>query len=71
MDENTPDVVTVADDDILANRILPGIRALREHLGCSLQEALIMFTERYEVLRVERPDEFSQPRDEYWNGFYS
>lgn len=69
-DHATPSV-TVADDDILAGRILPGIKALREHLGCPLKDALVAFTDRYEVLRLERPSEFLKAPDDYWEGFYS
>jgi hypothetical protein len=71
MSDKSLPLITVADDDILARRILPGIRALKEHLGCSLQDALIAFTDRYEVLRLERPNEFSEVPDEYWDGFES
>ncbi|MER7955712.1 hypothetical protein [Streptomyces sp. NPDC096030] len=71
MSDQSPPLITVADDDILARRILPGIKALREHLGCSLQDALIAFTDRYEILRLERPSEFSEAPDTYWDGFYS
>lgn len=63
--------VDVADDHILNKRIILGIKTLREHLGCSLQEAIDVFTARYQVLRVERPNDFTCDGDEYWSGFYS
>jgi hypothetical protein len=63
--------VTVADDDILNNRIIPGLVTLREHLDCSLQEALYAFTARYEELRTDRPGDFVCGPDEYWAGFFS
>ncbi|NXY98744.1 hypothetical protein HYE82_31075 [Streptomyces sp. BR123] len=71
MDNSSPAPVTVADDYIFACRILLGIKALREHLGCPLQDAFVAFTDRYEVLRRERPDCFSQTHEEYWEGFHS
>ena len=71
MSDSIPTPITVADDHILARRILPGIRTLREHLDCSLQDALTAFTDRYEVLRLERPDDFSETPEDYWDGFYS
>ncbi|MFB6849383.1 hypothetical protein ACFCXS_31630 [Streptomyces sp. NPDC056373] len=63
--------VDIADEQILSNQILRGIQTLREHLGCSLHEALKVFFARYEVLREERPDDFTCGHDEYWAGFYS
>lgn len=63
--------VSLADDQILSNQILRGIKILRDHLGCSLHEALDAFAARYEVLRVERPEAFACGHDEYWAGFYS
>ncbi|WP_328678342.1 hypothetical protein OG905_28500 [Streptomyces sp. NBC_00322] len=63
--------VDVADDQILAKQIIRGLKTLREHLGCSLHEALDVFAARYEVLRVERPDDFACSHAEYWVGFYS
>lgn len=63
--------IDVADDQILAKQIIRGLMVIREHLGCSLHEALEVFAARYEVLRVERPDDFVCNRDEYWVGFYS
>ncbi|MFE0577841.1 hypothetical protein [Streptomyces sp. NPDC058874] len=71
MSETPPASVTVADGEIFAGRILPGIKAIREHLGCSLQEALLTFHERYEVLQCEQPETFAVAPDEYWTGFYS
>lgn len=63
--------VDVADDHILKKQIILGLIALREHLGCSLHEALDVFAARYEALRVERPGDFACGHDEYWVGFYS
>ncbi|WP_093659601.1 hypothetical protein [Streptomyces wuyuanensis] len=63
--------IDIADDQILANRIIRGLIAIREHLGCSLRESLEVFAARYEALRDERPDDFVCTRDEYWVGFYS
>lgn len=63
--------VDFADDHILGNKKIPGLIALRERLGCSLEEALDIFTARYETLRGERPDDFVCGPDEYWAGFIS
>ncbi|WP_416986894.1 hypothetical protein [Streptomyces sp. T028] len=63
--------VDVADEQILSNQIIRGLKTLRDHLGCSLHEALDVFAARYEVLRVERPGDFVCDHDEYWVGFYS
>ncbi|MFE4679187.1 hypothetical protein [Streptomyces sp. NPDC056721] len=63
--------VSLADDQILSNQILRGIKILRDHLGCSLHEALDAFVARYEVLRIARPEAFVCGHDEYWTGFYS
>ncbi|MEW1635059.1 hypothetical protein AB0469_13375 [Streptomyces sp. NPDC093801] len=71
MNENAPALSTIADADILAGRILPGIKALRAHLGCSLQEAFLTFYARYEALQLEQPDAFDKTPSEYWEGFYS
>ncbi|MGW6685780.1 hypothetical protein [Streptomyces sp. NPDC054961] len=71
MDENAPAPVTVADGEILTRRILPGIKIMREHLGCSLQAAFLAFHARYEVLRRERPEDFTLAPEEYWEGFSS
>ena len=63
--------VDVADEQILNNQIIRGIKVFRDHLGCSLHEALSAFIARYEVLRAERPADFVCAHDEYWTGFYS
>ncbi|QTD99340.1 hypothetical protein [Streptomyces cyanogenus] len=63
--------VDVADDQILNRKIVLGIIALREHLGCSVHDALRAYGARYEVLREERPDDFVCGRAEYWAGFHS
>ncbi|MFJ4523202.1 hypothetical protein ACIP4Y_19965 [Streptomyces sp. NPDC088810] len=63
--------VDIADEQILNAQIILGIKALREHLGCSLHDALKAFRDRYEVLREERPDDFVCGRAEYWAGFFS
>ncbi|MFE7747544.1 hypothetical protein [Streptomyces sp. NPDC057428] len=60
-----------ADDEIVARRIFRGITVIRERLGCSLHGALKVFVARYEVLRAERPDDFTCGHEAYWEGFYS
>jgi hypothetical protein len=63
--------VDVADDQILAKQIIRGLKTIRDYLDCSLHEALDAFVARYDVLRVQRPDDFVHSHDEYWIGFYS
>ncbi|MFF4589202.1 hypothetical protein [Streptomyces sp. NPDC001388] len=63
--------VDVADEQILSHQIIKGLKTLRDHLGCSLHEALDVFAARYEVLRAERPGDFVCGHDEYGSGFYS
>ena len=50
--------VDVADEQILNNQIIRGLKTLIDRLGCSLHEALAVFAARYEVLRAERPCDF-------------
>ncbi|MER5730967.1 hypothetical protein ABT084_22035 [Streptomyces sp. NPDC002138] len=71
MNENTAASISIADSEILAGRIIHGIKAMREHLGCSLQDAFLAFHARYEALRLEEPDAFTVAPGEYWTGFYS
>ncbi|AXL89997.1 hypothetical protein C4J65_18175 [Streptomyces sp. CB09001] len=63
--------VDVADEQIISNQIIRGVKTLRDHLDCSVHEALDVFVARYEVLRAERPGDFVCGRDEYGAGFYS
>ncbi|WP_158754449.1 hypothetical protein [Streptomyces sp. NRRL F-2580] len=44
-----------ADDEILSGLIVRGIKLFRDHLGCSIHEAMDIFQSRYEHLRRERP----------------
>ncbi|MER7169971.1 hypothetical protein [Streptomyces mesophilus] len=64
-------VIGIADDEIVAGRILLGIKAIRDHLGCSLHEALDAYVSRYQALRLERPTDFSVSHEQYWANFYS
>ncbi|MDG4863246.1 hypothetical protein P8605_34425 [Streptomyces sp. T-3] len=48
----------VADGEIVAGRIISGMKVLRGHLGCSLHEALDAYTARYAELRQQRPADF-------------
>lgn len=62
----------MADDMIVAGRIILGLKTLRDHLGCSLHEALDAYLARYEVLRQQRPTVFdTKSHDEYWANFCS
>jgi hypothetical protein len=59
------------DRDIVNHRIIFAINAIREARACTLREALDIFAERYEVLRRDRPDDFTVSREDYGRGFYS
>lgn len=59
------------DRDILDNRIISALGTIREALGCTLHQALDAFVQRYEELRLERPDDFILSREEYGRDFYS
>ncbi|BCJ67579.1 hypothetical protein [Polymorphospora rubra] len=59
------------DDLIVQRRILPAMQAIRQAEGCSLQQAIDVFAERYELLRRTRADDFKVSRDKYWRGVYT
>ncbi|TWV30455.1 hypothetical protein FRZ03_37405 [Streptomyces misionensis] len=61
----------MADDAIVAGRIILGLKTLCDHLGCSLREALDAYVARYEQLRRERPADFAKSHEEYWANFHS
>ncbi|MGV9690963.1 barstar family protein [Streptomyces sp. NPDC003444] len=43
--------LSFADEEILSGRNIEGIKVLRDHLGCSIQEALDILQSRSELLR--------------------
>ncbi|MBM7494351.1 hypothetical protein JOD64_005573 [Micromonospora luteifusca] len=59
------------DDLIVQRRIILAMQAIRQAEGCSLQRAIDVFAERYELLRRTRPDDFHVSRDEYGHGVYT
>ncbi|MET7672695.1 hypothetical protein [Micromonospora luteifusca] len=59
------------DDLIVQRRIILAMQAIRQAEGCSLQRAIDVFAERYELLRRTRPDDFQVSRDEYGHGVYT
>ncbi|HEY4453518.1 MAG TPA: hypothetical protein VGN81_04325 [Pseudonocardiaceae bacterium] len=61
----------VIDERILAEKIIPALRAIRAELGCGLHESLDEFQRRYNRLRTERPDDFVLSPEEYGHNFYS
>ena len=65
------DAASAIDEDIVAGRILPALIGIRAELGCGIHAAIDEFSERYERLRAERPDDFTLSPDEYGRGFYS
>ncbi|WP_416875159.1 hypothetical protein [Kitasatospora sp. SC0581] len=59
------------DRDILDRRIGRAIKAIRDASGCTLHEALDVFTQRYEELRRDRPGDFRLSREEYSRDVYT
>ncbi|MEV4756792.1 hypothetical protein AB0J86_16990 [Micromonospora sp. NPDC049559] len=59
------------DDLIVQRRIIAGMQAIRQAEGCSLEQAISLFVERYELLRQRRPDDFEVSHDGYWHGVYT
>ncbi|MDF3292372.1 hypothetical protein [Streptomyces silvisoli] len=59
------------DLDILEHWIIFALKTIRETRDCTLHEAMDVFTQRYEQLRRQRPDDFQLSREEYGRGFYS
>jgi len=67
MDEGSDPI----DDEIVAARIIPALIAIRTELGCSIHAAIDEFARRYDRLRLERPDDFTVPVEQYGRGVYS
>ncbi|GAA4566517.1 hypothetical protein [Planotetraspora kaengkrachanensis] len=65
------EVATTFDELILRGQTIRGIKLIKDTFGCSLQEALIFYHDRYRHLRETRPEDFAQSHEEYWKGFYS
>ena len=59
------------DEDIVSGRVVAALIGIRAELGCGIPAAIDEFSERYERLRAERPDDFTLSRDEYGRGVYS
>ncbi len=59
------------DANIVADLKLPALKEIRALTGCSLREALDIFTKRYAMLRAEAPERFDCSDQEYWEGFAS
>lgn len=59
------------DDDIVAERIIPALIAIRAELGCGLHAAIDEFQGRYDRLRIERPGDFTLPPEQYGRGVYT
>ncbi len=64
-------VIDIADSEIIAGRTIVGIKMIRDHLGCSLHEAVDVYAARYEHLRETSPTAFEQSHEDYWEGFHS
>ncbi len=59
------------DEEILQNRKINAIKAIKVSAGATLREAMDIFYDRYGLLRASRSWEFVCGPDEYWEGFYS
>ena len=59
------------DDDILRGHKIQAIQRIRNEFGGGIHDALELLGPRYEQLRRDRPDDFTQDPDTYWNGFYT
>ncbi len=59
------------DEEILQNRKINAIKAIKEAAGVGLREAGDIFYDRYAILRASRSGDFVCDPDEYWKGFYS
>ncbi|MFB7619341.1 hypothetical protein [Kitasatospora sp. NPDC056181] len=59
------------DRDILDRQIIRAIKAIRDASGCTIHEALDVFTQRYEELRRDRPGDFRLSREEYGRDVYT
>ena len=68
---NDPAWPNEIDSEIFAQRILPALKLIRGHYELGLKAALDVFYDRYEKLRREKPDQFSVPKEIYFDGFGS
>jgi hypothetical protein len=59
------------DEGILRKEILTTLKAIRAAAGVSLKEAIDIYHERYKMLRISRPGEFTCDDQAYWEGVYS
>jgi ribosomal protein L7/L12 len=55
------------DEDILQNRKLKAIKAIKEAAGVGLREAGDIFHDRYDLLLASRSGEFVCSPDEYYS----
>jgi len=59
------------DPLVLSGAKLEFIVAVREATGIGLSEAQDLLHRRYDLLRRERPQDFTRSHDAYWADFYS
>jgi hypothetical protein len=59
------------DSLILKGRKIQAVHGIRTEFGGDLHKALDLLSHRYEKLRRERPDDFVQGPETYWDGFHS
>jgi hypothetical protein len=58
------------DDDILRGHKIQAIQKIRNEFDGGIHDALDLLGPRYEQLRRDRPDDFAQDPDTYWNGYW-
>jgi hypothetical protein len=61
----------VIDTHIVTNRKIEAVKTITQLAGCSLNDALLVFYERYAKLRAEVPERFDCSNRDYWTGFYT
>lgn len=61
--------LSFADEEILSGRNIEGIKMLRDHLGCSIQQALDILQSRSEFLRRDHSDGYKMGSASQATGF--
>jgi hypothetical protein len=57
------------DELIVGNQKLRALQLVRKIFDCGLTEAYDLMVIRYDELRADRPDAFSERHEAYWDGF--
>ena len=65
------DQTSAMDTAIFNGHVLKAVMVVRDARECGIHAAIEAVAERYEHLRVERPEDFTVPRAEWGKNFYS